>query len=155
MPPVQDFNCAGRVTLDIRRRVIGPDHPRTLLAKYNLATSHLGQGHNLEAEKLLKDAIEMQRRLLMPNHPDAASSSTKHSSSTSGFPAGLLNSHPTTAKAPGWNSEGNGRGATRFQLSQRKPVACLQRQDVFIVPPSTTSRSWSRYSEPLIFMSPE
>ena len=64
----------GRATLDGRSRVLGPEHPATLKAMVNLATSLLHQGQYVEAEKLLRDALSSQRRVLGPSHPNVGAS---------------------------------------------------------------------------------
>jgi tetratricopeptide (TPR) repeat protein len=37
-----------------------------------LASSLMGEGHYAEAEKLQRDALEIQRRIFGPEHPDTA-----------------------------------------------------------------------------------
>ena len=62
----------GSEVLDIRRRVLGPDHPLTLRSMSNLADSLTKLGNWTDAEKLLRQALEIQRRVLGPDHPDTA-----------------------------------------------------------------------------------
>jgi Flp pilus assembly protein TadD len=59
-----------RTTLEIKRRVLGPQHPETLRSMVNLATSLRLEGHNSDAEKLGREALEIRRRVLGPDHPD-------------------------------------------------------------------------------------
>jgi len=59
-----------RETLDIQRRVLGPEHPNTLLTMYNLNLTLLDEDHFAEAEKLQRETIEIERRILGPEHPD-------------------------------------------------------------------------------------
>jgi len=68
-----DAERLGRETLAIRARVLGPEHPSTMMSLANLATSVLHQGRYTEAEKLLRQVLEVQRRVRGPDHPDTAS----------------------------------------------------------------------------------
>jgi tetratricopeptide (TPR) repeat protein len=52
--------------LEIRRRVLGPEHPHTLASMGDLAKCFAGQGRYAEAEKLLRETREIQRRVLGP-----------------------------------------------------------------------------------------
>jgi non-specific serine/threonine protein kinase/serine/threonine-protein kinase len=61
-----------RDTLEIRRRILGPEHPLTLSSTGNLADVLSSEGHLAEAEKLLRETLEVQRRVLGPEGPDAA-----------------------------------------------------------------------------------
>ena len=47
-----------RANYEIRRRVLGPEHPDTAVAKYNLACMAARQGKRDEALKLLRDAAD-------------------------------------------------------------------------------------------------
>ena len=47
-----------RATYEIRRRVLGPAHPDTAVAKYNLACMAARQGKRDEALKLLRDVAD-------------------------------------------------------------------------------------------------
>jgi tetratricopeptide (TPR) repeat protein len=57
-------------TLEIRRRVLGPEHPDTLISINNLANVYWSQGNFTQAESLYSEAMETQRRILGPEHPD-------------------------------------------------------------------------------------
>jgi tetratricopeptide (TPR) repeat protein len=63
-----------RETLDIRHRVLGPDHRDTLMSMNNLANMLFLEGHYADAEKLEREALAIQRRVLGPDHPDTAMS---------------------------------------------------------------------------------
>jgi hypothetical protein len=56
-------------TLEMRRRVLGPEHPDTLTAALNLAETLWAQGDLASARKLQEEALEARRRLLGPEHP--------------------------------------------------------------------------------------
>jgi tetratricopeptide (TPR) repeat protein len=56
--------------LEIRRRVLGPEHPETLLSMSNLAADYHEQGRFSQAEALGSQAMEIRRRVLGPEHPD-------------------------------------------------------------------------------------
>ncbi|HVN04508.1 MAG TPA: serine/threonine-protein kinase [Bryobacteraceae bacterium] len=60
--------------VDIRRRVLGPQHPDTLTSMNSLGASLAGQGRYAEAEKLNRATLEMRRRVLGPEHPDTLKS---------------------------------------------------------------------------------
>jgi non-specific serine/threonine protein kinase/serine/threonine-protein kinase len=63
-----------RETLDVERRVLGPEHPRTLWLMNNLANVLTDEGRYAEAEKLFRKTLDIRRRVLGPESPDAASS---------------------------------------------------------------------------------
>jgi tetratricopeptide (TPR) repeat protein len=58
-----------REVLEIRRRVLGPEHPNTLTSMNNLTFSISNQGRYAEAEKLRREVLEISRRVLGPEHP--------------------------------------------------------------------------------------
>jgi hypothetical protein len=49
--------------------VLGPEHPGTLAAMNNLASSLHGQGKHAEAEQMFRELLPVQRRVLGPEHP--------------------------------------------------------------------------------------
>ena len=57
--------------LDLRRRVLGPEHPDTLSSMNQLAMVFIARGRNSDAEGLLTRVVEAQRRLHRDDHPDA------------------------------------------------------------------------------------
>jgi len=56
--------------VEIRRRVLGPEHPNTLISMNNLALVLNHEGHYAEAEKLYRETLDIQRRDLGPEHPN-------------------------------------------------------------------------------------
>ena len=60
--------------LDIREKVLGPDHPDTARSLNNLAGVYVSQGRYKEAEPLYRRALEIHEKALGPNHPDTARS---------------------------------------------------------------------------------
>jgi tetratricopeptide (TPR) repeat protein len=60
--------------LEIRRRLLGDDHPDTALSYHNLAYDLQGLGKYAEAQPLFEKTTETICRLLGENHPDAAMS---------------------------------------------------------------------------------
>jgi len=56
-------------TLDIRRRVLGPEHPDTLKSMSNLGEVLIRQGQYAEAARLLGETLDIKRRVLGPDHP--------------------------------------------------------------------------------------
>jgi serine/threonine protein kinase len=63
-------------SVEIRRRVLGPDHPDTLLSMDDLGTDLDALGDYAEAEKLERETLEISRRVLGPEHPDTLKSMT-------------------------------------------------------------------------------
>ncbi len=55
--------------LDLRRRVLGPDHPETLRSMINLAAVYDLEAKYAQAETLDSQSLEIQRRVLGPEHP--------------------------------------------------------------------------------------
>ncbi len=56
-------------TLEIQRRVFGPEHPDTLFSMNNLAVSYDGLGKHAQAEALFNQTLDLKRRVLGPEHP--------------------------------------------------------------------------------------
>jgi eukaryotic-like serine/threonine-protein kinase len=56
--------------LEIRRRVLGPEHPDTLKSMNDVGTILEEQGRYAEAEKLHRQLLEIRRRALGPDHAD-------------------------------------------------------------------------------------
>jgi len=52
-----------RETLDIQRKVFGPEHPATLASMDSLADSLTNEGHYEEAEKLERETLDVERRV--------------------------------------------------------------------------------------------
>ena len=59
-----------RDLLDVRRRLMGPEHPHTLTTMSNLATSLRDQGKHAEAEQMFRELLDVRGRVLGPEHPD-------------------------------------------------------------------------------------
>jgi len=57
--------------MEIRQRVLGPEHPDTLKSASNLVDVLYHEGHYAEAEKLDRETLDIKRRVLGPEHPDA------------------------------------------------------------------------------------
>jgi hypothetical protein len=56
--------------LEARERLLGKEHPDTLMAMNNLAVTLYAQGELAGARKLQKQVLEGRRRLLGKEHPD-------------------------------------------------------------------------------------
>ena len=56
--------------LEIRRRLLGDEHPQTLDAITNTGVLLRMQGNHKDAEPLYQEALETRRRVLGENHPD-------------------------------------------------------------------------------------
>ena len=60
--------------VEIRQRVLGPEHPDTLKSMHDLAIVLWNEGHYAEAEKLDRETLDIRRRVLGPEHPDTLNS---------------------------------------------------------------------------------
>jgi hypothetical protein len=56
--------------LDLQRRVMGKENPKTLRTMSHLGRSAYLQGKYAEAEALFSEVLEMQRGVLGREHPD-------------------------------------------------------------------------------------
>jgi eukaryotic-like serine/threonine-protein kinase len=61
-------------SLDLRRRVLGPEHPDTLRSMNTLANVYDKEGKYAQAEALNSQTLEIRRRVLGPKHPDTLAS---------------------------------------------------------------------------------
>jgi tetratricopeptide (TPR) repeat protein len=60
--------------LELRRRVLGVENPKTLRTMSRVGLIDGVQGDNRQAQELLTQAVEIQRRVLGPEHPDTLTS---------------------------------------------------------------------------------
>jgi CHAT domain-containing protein/tetratricopeptide (TPR) repeat protein len=79
------FNRQGKYTeaevlfeqaLDLCERILGGDHPDTMIPLNSLAEVYIDQGRYREAEPLLDRALEVRTRLLGRDHPDTLMSTS-------------------------------------------------------------------------------
>ena len=63
-----------RELLSTQRRVLGAEHPDTLMFGEKLAGSLNAQGKYTDAEAMLREVLPVQRRVLGPEHPDTLGS---------------------------------------------------------------------------------
>jgi len=61
-------------SLDIRRRLLGPEHPDTLNSMSDLADALNHDGHYAEAVKLNRETLEIRHHVLGPENPDTLNS---------------------------------------------------------------------------------
>ena len=61
-----------RQVLEIRIRILGPEHPQTLQSMMNLASVLMKENKDTEAEKVLRQALEKERRVLGAQDPTRA-----------------------------------------------------------------------------------
>ncbi len=61
-------------SLQIRRQILGPDHPDTLTTMVDLGEAIRWQGRFPEADKLFHEAVDRRQRVLGPDHPDTLAS---------------------------------------------------------------------------------
>ncbi len=66
----EDATVLARQQLEIRRRMLGDDHPKTLISLENLGISLENQGKYSEAEPYLREAMAGCRRVLGNDHPN-------------------------------------------------------------------------------------
>ena len=52
-----------------RTRILGPDHPDTLITRNNLANAHRQAGHISTAIAMYEDVLADMTRVLGPDHP--------------------------------------------------------------------------------------
>ncbi len=60
--------------MEIRKRVLGKEHPSTLTSTANLAFTLKSQIRYEEAISLMENCFELQKRILGSQHPDTESS---------------------------------------------------------------------------------
>jgi tetratricopeptide (TPR) repeat protein len=60
--------------LQLRRRLLGEEHPDIATSLNNLAGLYSSQGRYPEAEELYQQALQLKRRLLGDEHPSVATS---------------------------------------------------------------------------------
>jgi tetratricopeptide (TPR) repeat protein len=59
----------GRESMEIRKRVLGPDNPETLAVMSDVANDFIDEGQLAEAVKLSREVLDRQRRTLGPENP--------------------------------------------------------------------------------------
>jgi hypothetical protein len=60
--------------LEMKKKMLGPDHPHTLTSMGNLASTYRRQRRWEEAQSLEVKVLEMRKTVLGPDHPDTLSS---------------------------------------------------------------------------------
>ncbi|KAI4260743.1 MAG: hypothetical protein LQ352_000135 [Teloschistes flavicans] len=60
--------------VEVRKRVLGEEHPSTLTSMANLASTYWNQGRWKEAEELEVQVMEIRKRVLGDEHPDTLNS---------------------------------------------------------------------------------
>ncbi|WP_343327452.1 tetratricopeptide repeat protein, partial [Geitlerinema sp. PCC 9228] len=63
-----------RQALEMRKRLLGEQHPDVATSLSSLAILYKDQGRYEEAEPLYRQALEMRKRLLGEQHPSVAAS---------------------------------------------------------------------------------
>ncbi|KAI1116993.1 P-loop containing nucleoside triphosphate hydrolase protein [Nemania sp. NC0429] len=63
-----------RMSHDMNKMVLGPEHPDTLTSMDNLASTYWNQGRWKEAELLEVQVLEIRKTVLGPKHPDTLTS---------------------------------------------------------------------------------
>jgi len=70
-------------SLEIRQRVLGPEHPDTVASMVSLAVVLADEGRSADAEKLYRDALDIQRRALGPENRNTLNSMSNLASTLS------------------------------------------------------------------------
>src|ERR1700678_1530422 len=60
--------------MDMRKKLLGAEHPSTLTSMANLASTYLNQGRWNEAEQLFVQVMDMSKKLLGEEHPSTLTS---------------------------------------------------------------------------------
>jgi uncharacterized protein (DUF2164 family) len=60
--------------MDMRKKLLGAEHPDTLTSMANLASTYRNQGRWNEAEQLEVQVMDMRKKLLGAEHPDTLTS---------------------------------------------------------------------------------
>ena len=60
--------------MDMRKKLLGAEHPDTLRSMANLACTYMHQGRWNEAEKVEVQVMDMRKKLLGAEHPDTLTS---------------------------------------------------------------------------------
>ena len=63
-----------RQTLELRRKVSGPESPHTLTSMNDLALLLRRQGKYAEAEQMHRQTLELDKKVLGPEHPHTLTS---------------------------------------------------------------------------------
>jgi hypothetical protein len=62
-------------SMEMKEKVLGREHPHTLLSMNNLALTWKHRGRDNEALELMKNCLQLQKQRLGPDHPHTMSSS--------------------------------------------------------------------------------
>ncbi|KAH7007845.1 Tetratricopeptide repeat-domain-containing protein [Microdochium trichocladiopsis] len=60
--------------MEIKKKVLGPEHPDTLTGINNLACTWKGQGRHDDALDLMRRCVQLNEQVLGPHHPHTMSS---------------------------------------------------------------------------------
>ena len=82
----------------IESRVLGPDHPRTLITTNNLAETLFEQGDVEEALRLHTHVLDSRRRVLGDDHDDVRASQAKIAKARAHVSGATLNKWPVPNK---------------------------------------------------------
>jgi hypothetical protein len=72
-----DFNNVEQLeiqVMDMRKKLLGAEHPDTITSMANLASTYQNQGRWNEAEQLEIQVMDMRKKLLGAEHPDTLTS---------------------------------------------------------------------------------
>jgi pentatricopeptide repeat protein len=71
---IQEAIELDELTLEVRERVLGPEHPDTLANRSNLAVGYLDAGRVDDAIRLDEQTLDVRERVLGPEHPSTLAS---------------------------------------------------------------------------------
>jgi hypothetical protein len=101
-----------RETLEARRRVLGAEHPDTLMSAHNLAGVLGQQGEFSEAAEIHRETLEVQKRVLGSRHPHTLLSARK-------LGIALKGASPTSGPA----GSGSAQGCEESGAPEASPAA--------------------------------
>ncbi|GAB1199720.1 hypothetical protein APSETT444_009077 [Aspergillus pseudonomiae] len=113
--------------LELRKPLLGPEHPDTLTSMANLASTYRDQGRWKEAEKLQLEVLELRKPLLGPEHPDTLTSMANLAST--------------------YRDQGRWKEAEKLQLQVlelRKPVLGPEHPDTLTSMDNLASTYWNQ-----------
>ena len=67
---LEEAEQLGVQVLDMRKKVLGAEHPDTLISMANLAKTYFDQGNLKKAEQLEVQVLDMRKKVLETGHPD-------------------------------------------------------------------------------------
>jgi hypothetical protein len=120
-----------RLTLDARRRVLGPEHPVILVTATNLGNERLDRNQLGDVERLLSETLAVQRKILSRGHSNLAATlgGLGLSLTRSGQPR---KAEPLLSEALGIRRQTLATADRRIRLAESAQGECLAAQRRFV-----------------------